>query len=175
MAEVTTALSNRNGRVSKLRIPRVDLTPMVDLGFLLLTFFVFSSTISLPKSMTAIYPDDRSSRDGTEAKASGVLTLFLGNNGSIYFQEGLADESGKSWHQGNMQNIRETIRSKKSHTQKDDFVVLIKPGEKSSYGNLVSILDEMKISMVDRYTIVDPSPNEQMVINGKEQNAVFVK
>lgn len=164
MAEMITAVANgKKGHANRFQIPRIDLTPMVDLGFLLLTFFVFSSTLSTPSVMPTIYPDDRENKitDFNHIKESGALTLLLGADNQIFYYEGLADETGKTWKSANINDIRKEIVAKKSHTKKDDFVVLIKPGNHSSYNNLVSILNEMKISTVDRYAIVNPSKEEQ--------------
>ncbi|WP_447641398.1 MULTISPECIES: ExbD/TolR family protein [Chitinophagaceae] len=164
MAEMITAATNgKNARENRFQIPRIDLTPMVDLGFLLLTFFVFSSTLSTQSVMQTTYPDDRENKinDGTQAPESGTLTLLLGANNQVYYYEGLSDETGKTWKSSHINDIRNAIVSKKSHTVKDDFVVLIKPGNHSSYNNLVSILNEMKISTVARYSIVDPTQEEE--------------
>lgn len=175
MAEIMPAISSKKGHANRFQIPRVDLTPMVDLGFLLLTFFVFSSAISSPSVMTAIYPDDRETIEETQVPESGALTLLLGSNGEVFFHSGLTDETGTTWQHANIKEIRKEIASKKSHTAKDDFVVLIKPGDNSDYGSLVSILDEMKISMVDRYNIVEPSEKEKLVLKNREKNFDFVK
>lgn len=169
MAEMITAVSGKHGRAHRFQIPRVDLTPMVDLGFLLLTFFVFSSTISTPTVMNALYPDDRTEQtsDINVIKESGALTLLLGADNKVYYYEGLSDESGKTWQSVNISDIRSAIVSKKIHTPIQDFVVLIKPSNKSNYNNLVSVLDEMKISTVDRYSIVNTSDKEEHILDNR--------
>ena len=162
MAEIMTSLPSKNCNKHRVQIPRVDLTPMVDLGFLLLTFFVFSSTIGTSHVLHTLYPDDRNIPEIQEnVKQSGTLSLLLGNNGTVYYYNGLIDENCKNWQKTTTTAIRQQILYKKSITPKDDFVILIKPGNTSSYGNLVSILDEMKINTVDRYTIVNPTILEQ--------------
>ncbi len=176
MAEmITTVPTGKNARATRFQIPRIDLTPMVDLGFLLLTFFVFSSTLSTPTILKTIYPDDRTSATGTDVKASGALTLLLGNNDQVYYYEGLEDPSGTKWKQSNIKEIRAVIVSKKLHTPKDDFVVLIKPGNNSNYNNLVSMIDEMKISTIERYSIVEPATEEQNILKQKGLKEIFVK
>src|ERR1700727_1465838 len=72
---------------------RVDLTPMVDLGFLLITFFIFTTTISQPAAMRLILPDDRGPRQNQ--RASSVISLLLGKDSRIYYYEGIDPANGK--------------------------------------------------------------------------------
>ena len=136
---------------------RVDLTPMVDLGFLLLTFFVFSSSLSQPTSMHLTMPDDRKEdkQDQNQAKASGALTIILGKENSVFYYEGEPNATGANWKESSSGEIRDEIVKKKQSTPVDDFVVVIMPGDNSTYANLVNILDEMKICLVDRYALVN--------------------
>ena len=73
---------------------RVDMTPMVDLGFLLITFFIFTTTISSPKAFKLNVPDDSAKdEEQTQAKASGAFTVMLSKDNHVYYYEGqlLAD------------------------------------------------------------------------------------
>src|ERR1700749_379362 len=68
---------------------RVDMTPMVDLGFLLITFFIFTTTMSSPTTLDLNMPKDiKDQKDQTEAKESGVLTIMRGKGNSVYYYEG---------------------------------------------------------------------------------------
>src|SRR3954465_6674792 len=69
---------------------RVDMTPMVDLGFLLITFFIFTSTMSTPTTLGLNMPkDEKDPQKQNEAKESGSLTILLGKNDNVYYYEGL--------------------------------------------------------------------------------------
>ena len=68
---------------------RVDLTPMVDLGFLLITFFIFTTTMSQPTAMRLFLPKDVKNPDEqNKVKNSAVITLMLSKNDLIYYYEG---------------------------------------------------------------------------------------
>ncbi|MBP9104657.1 MAG: biopolymer transporter ExbD, partial [Chitinophagaceae bacterium] len=68
---------------------RVDMTPMVDLGFLLITFFIFTATMSTPTTLDLNMPKDvDDDKKKTEVKQSGVLTLMLGKGNQVYYYEG---------------------------------------------------------------------------------------
>src|SRR3954468_20783319 len=67
---------------------RVDMTPMVDLGFLLITFFIFTTSLNQPKAMRLIMPDDAKDAKPNETPESGVLTILLGSGNSVFYFEG---------------------------------------------------------------------------------------
>lgn len=95
---------------------RVDMTPMVDLGFLLITFFIFTATMSSPKAMGLNVPKDVDDPEKqTEAKKSGALTIMLGKGNQIYYYEGqLQVEEGKNnFKQTTFKGIRQVIIDKK--------------------------------------------------------------
>ncbi len=152
---------------------RVDLTPMVDLGFLLITFFMFTTTLSKPKTMeiNMPYKDENIKEDEeTKLKESTALTVLLSKKHRIYYYEGMAtnpemppDVRVTTFKQE--KGIRDVIieknkkvadlRRKGLLTDKDKTAILIKPDTNSTYEDLVSMLDEMAINDVKVYAIVD--------------------
>ncbi|WEK36176.1 MAG: biopolymer transporter ExbD [Candidatus Pseudobacter hemicellulosilyticus] len=139
---------------------RVDLTPMVDLGFLLITFFIFTTTMSQPTAMRLFLPKDTDQKDDTKVKESGALSIMLGKDNVVFYYEGQLANDGSNFKSTNFKEIREVIINKKKSTKADDFVVVIKPGPEATYKNTVDILDEMTINEVKRYAMVDIFPVE---------------
>ena len=150
---------------------RVDMTPMVDLGFLLITFFMLATTMSKPTAMSVFFPDkqDKDQPEETEPlKASKVLTLFLGANDNVYYLDGVAadDDNAEASLKtvGYGSDLRSVIFNSAKRINaanpKDDkgnepFVVVIKPTVVSTYKNMVDVLDEMAITKSRRYALVD--------------------
>jgi biopolymer transport protein ExbD len=162
MAEINQAVSvshrrKAGGRRSKKQSTRVDLTPMVDLGFLLITFFIFTTSLSEPKVLKMILPRDVPDKNKQTQPESGVLTLLLGDHDQVYYYERADPESMRSIA---FSGIRSVILSKKVRTRPNDFMVVLKAGPESSFKNAVNILDEMTINGVKRYAMVDISTVE---------------
>jgi biopolymer transport protein ExbD len=177
---------------------RVDMTPMVDLGFLLITFFIFTATMSSPKTMDLNMPKDtEDKKDETKVKQSGALTIMLGKEDKVYFYEGELAPDGSNFKSSTFKEIRnEIIRKKqeviKAHIHDDkceemkakakekgdpnwersdldrDFVVVIKPNEEATYKNTVDMLDEMTINNVKRFAMIKIAPTENDLIKATE-------
>ena len=146
---------------------RVDLTPMVDLGFLLITFFIFTTTMSQPTAMRLFLPKDVKNPDEqNKVKNSAVITLMLGKNDKIYYYEG---DSAATLKATDFKKVRDIVIDKKRRTDPKDFVVIIKPSVDATYKNTINILDEMTIDGVKRYAMVDISPVEYNFIKLTEK------
>lgn len=151
-----TGICNR-----KTHSTKIDMTPLVDLGFLLITFFIFTSALSEPTVTRLIMP-----REGEETYVpeSKSLTLVL-DNLNIYAYEGrweaaLAANSISQSTYNLQRGMGEIIRQKQKGVG-EKLVVLIKPLHTASYQNIVAALDEMQINGVNRYAIVEPTPGER--------------
>ena len=154
---------------------RVDLTPMVDLGFLLITFFIFTTTMSQPTAMNLPLPKDTDKpEEQTKTKESGALTLMLGKNDAVYYYEGVLSPDGSNFKSSTMKQVRDVIINKKRSTDEKDLFVIIKPTQNATYKDVVDILDEMLISDIKRYALVDISEGENMLV-GATENAAGVK
>ena len=176
---------------------RVDMTPMVDLGFLLITFFIFTATMSSPVAMDLNMPKDTNQdKDLTEVKQSGALTIMLGKGDQVYYYEGelTPENASASFKQTTFKGIRDIIinkrkdvisnykgspaceqrardkgRDPKKECEDEDFVVVIKPDQDATYKNTVDILDEMTINNVKRFAMVKISDTERELVKATEQ------
>ena len=157
---------------------RVDLTPMVDLGFLLITFFIFTTTMSQPTALKLLLPDDKVKPDEqNKAKESGALTILMGGDNHIYYYEGQLKPDASNFLSASYNgenSIRDVILKKKAYVRsistdpndpEHDLVVVIKPGQNCNYKNVIDILDEMSINVVKKFALVDVFDIEQQLID----------
>jgi biopolymer transport protein ExbD len=164
MAELSTATTARKSRGvprSKKLSTRVDLTPMVDLGFLLITFFIYSTELHKPTVMPLHLPADSTP---TPQPESAAITLLLDKNNSIYYYEGADPATGKSVDE---HSIRTILLDKKRRTNPTWFEVIIKPSVNATFGNTVNMLDEMKIDNIHHYVLTDITPYEYQLMQRK--------
>ena len=182
MAELNTGDSGKGkgGKVrSKKSNAKVDLTAMVDLAFLLITFFMLTTSLSKPQSMDLGLPDkDEKDKPEKDIKVDQrrTMTIIMGDNDKIKWFHGLLEApepNGKPTdavygRNGLRKEILKRVVSVPQVTGDKDkgLIVIIKPSKKSTYRNLVDVLDEMAISKVPTYAIVnDITPEEQKLID----------
>lgn len=150
---------------------RVDLTPMVDLGFLLITFFIFTTTMSQPTAMKLNLPKDTDKpEEQNKLKESGALTLLLGKDNSVYLYEGILDPSASNLQSSTMKKVRDEIIKKKRSTPAEDLMIVIKPTDESTYKDVIDALDEMTINDIKRYALVDISEVETQLVKLSDAN-----
>jgi biopolymer transport protein ExbD len=160
MAAIDTPQSSK-GRPKKLST-RVDLTPMVDLGFLLITFFVFTSTMAKPVAMKIDLPNDTTTETDNICESCVLTTILYGNNQIGYYEGFYKNEAPKRC---SYSEIRDLIVAKKRKVQlatqrADRFVLIIQPTTASSFKNFVDITDEVAINDIKRYYVNDVLPQD---------------
>ena len=155
-----------SGKKTGKRSTRVDLTPMVDLGFLLITFFIFTTALSKPTGLKIYLPKSVPDDIKIKTPKSGALTILPAGDGQIYYYEG---DDPHLMRLTDLNLIRNIIIDKKKRTDPKKFMVIIKPGRESNFRSLVSIMDEMTINGVKHYAMADPEPVEYKLMGKKQQ------
>lgn len=141
---------------------RIDMTPMVDLAFLLLTFFVMTTTLNKPQAMQINMPEKPREEDKPpEVNEKNVLTLVLGENDKIYYYMGITDPTVEvtDFSAG---GIRKLLQTKKAELPK--LVILIKALDEARYKNMVDIMDEMNISGGLRAALVEITDTDKELV-----------
>lgn len=142
---------------TKASLPTVDLTAMVDLAFLLITFFMLTTSLSKMKEMPIVKPVDGPE---TAWPASRTMTILLCKNSKAAYYLGNPENAEMKIvplaslnHQ--ILNIKKSITDTHLDQAGKRMLVIIKPTALSRYQNLVDVLDEMEINGISSYAISD--------------------
>jgi biopolymer transport protein ExbD len=169
MAELDTSGGGKHkgGKIrSKKASTRVDLTAMVDLAFLLITFFMLTTTLSKKKAMDLTMPDNSVKTSQLPVAATRSMTVLLGSHNKLEWYMGEAGKSAPTVDNYGKDGLRKALienekKVEETHAAPDNFmIVLIKPSNKSTYENLVNALDELNITNVQSKAIVKITPQE---------------
>lgn len=149
---------------------RIDMTPMVDLGFLLISFFVITTELSKPTAMNLIMPADGIAMDLGDSNA---FTVLLDDHNRAWYYTGdwknaLEENrirpvslSGKQGLRGQIIRRQQWLDARHTGEGRGGLMLLIKAGPGTSYKNLVNVLDEMSINQVKKYAVVNLTPEER--------------
>ena len=168
MAELEISKQKQQGKKLNKKSTRVDLTPMVDLGFLLLTFFVFTTAITKPTAMNLVTPNDK----GVPSPIceTCVLTVMLDKDDKIFYYEGMPENNPTVKETSfSTEGIRQVLLQKLAAVKKvkgsaEDMVLIIKPGEESAFKNFVDMADEVTINNVKHYFIDEISEADKKLL-----------
>lgn len=173
MAQLDTGDSGggKGGKVrSKKQNSSVDLTAMVDLAFLLITFFMLTTSLSKPQSMDLGMPDKNKDKPDDEITIAQerTMNILIGPDNKVKTYMGQLNEpveplkDNKYGREGIRKDIQQKMVSvpQLMGDPKKGLIVLIKAHKESTYKNLVDVLDEMAISKVPVYAIVDITKEE---------------
>jgi biopolymer transport protein ExbD len=168
MAEIQQKGDKGGKNKPKKQSTRIDMTPMVDLGFLLLTFFILTTTFAKPQTMEINMPvKPKDIEEQQKLKASNALTLLLGENDKVYWYAGLPDEPaapGVQVTDYSANGVRKILLEPSRRNNKS-LVVLIKPMKDARYKNMVDVLDEMNITETSKYAIVEVDPRDIALVD----------
>jgi biopolymer transport protein ExbD len=161
MAEILIA--KKTGNRQKSHSLKIDMTPMVDLGFSADHFFCFTTSMSEAKGLKLFMPADGKAQNLAESEA---ITVLLGKNNQIYFYEGKWDEALA---QNNIiktnydvQNgLGKLLRRDQKIFKENTSMLLIKPSPDTTYNNIINVLDEVAINGLTKYAIVEMTGAEK--------------
>lgn len=171
MAELNSAPEKQGKKVrTKKQSLRVDLTAMVDLAFLLITFFMLTTTLSKPQVMELNMPVGP---DGDGVPQSRTMTICLGKDNHAMYYLGLADKpiipaTVTNYNKGGLRHAILETRKKVLATTGKNMIVVIKPADTSLYENLVNTLDEMTITNVQQFAIADIQAKDISLLKDKQ-------
>jgi biopolymer transport protein ExbD len=165
--------SKRNGR--NQATPRIDLTPMVDLGFLLITFFMMTTTMRTPKRMDIQMPFTPAPPDRIAYYESSAITLLPAKDHKIFYYEGKFDPLIQLRMVNNETDLHKVLIQKQrvllSRKNPDErhLQVLIKSHATATVQDIISLFDEMDILNVKNFAMVDIYPAENEMVNSMIQ------
>jgi biopolymer transport protein ExbD len=157
MSEIAQQSSQGKVRSRKLST-RIDMTPMVDLAFLLLTFFILTTKLVQPFAMKLEVPDENII-GAPPVNFEKVLTLLLAGDNKIYWYT--ADHTPQLTN-FSANGVRKVLLENNSKIK--NMVILIKPSEESIYRNVIDILDEMTITQMKHYFLVGFTNEDKEVL-----------
>ncbi|MEY3444272.1 MAG: hypothetical protein RLZZ519_2553, partial [Bacteroidota bacterium] len=169
MAEIESGGSNykRGARPNRKKSTRIDMTAMVDVAFLLLTFFILTTALASPKAMALTQPEESEA----EVAQSKLMTIILGENDRIhYFTYNEVDEnptvnstdfSADGIRAAIVAHLARRPNRCPANTPVEEMkasgcwdpIFVLKPANGSKYKNVVDILDEMKITEEPKYAL----------------------
>ena len=130
----------------------IDMTPMVDIAFLLLIFFMATTVFRAPQTMELNIPPDKD--DVVEIAESNVLIIRMVDDGSVYWNIG-RDMAPELFEFDDIQTfIKEMeVENADDHVGDSKLVTLIKIARTSPYAQLVNVMDELQLGAIDRFSI----------------------
>ena len=175
MATILEAPLNKSK--AKWHAAKVDMTPMVDLGFLLITFFIFTTTLMQPAITKLVMPKE--SKVPMDVSEKTLLTVLVDRDRVIVYDGELNKaitanklvQTNYDVQTGLGHLIRQKQKNLGSLNQKEELMVAIKPLPSASYQDVINALDEMLINNVSRYGIMNVSEEEKQLIasHGKQR------
>jgi biopolymer transport protein ExbD len=207
MAEIIQAEGKKKGgkRRPKKFSTHIDMTPMVDLMCLLITFFMLTTAFSKPKAMEITMPEkntENDPKDQPKIAADKTINILLSGDDKIYYYLGVADPNKplpqliktdyskdgirkvllernkivfkavadlkQKVIKGEIVLADSALNNQIKALKKSDKtapIILIKADEKAKYKNMVDIIDEMAITTIASYAVVDISPTEKKMVD----------
>ncbi len=163
MAELDTSGGGKKGKKvrSKKQSTRVDLTAMVDLAFLLITFFMLTTSLSKPIAMDVVKPDKNKEDSSVKMDfpESRTMTILIGKDHKVAWYMGLIGSQPTiesiTQMRSSLIEWKNKVAEANGNNPDKPFIVIVKPTSSSKYMDFVNVMDELKIAGVETIAIDD--------------------
>lgn len=132
---------------------KIDMTPMVDVAFLLLIFFMVTTVFRTPQALEINLPPNN--QNPAPIAESKILQLRVLDADRVFWKRGSKDDP---WTRTTVSHLNEVI---KPLARNDDIVVLIKIDREAKFNNMVSIIDQLDLAHLGRFSILELEPKEK--------------
>ena len=129
---------------------RIDMTPMVDIAFLLLIFFMVTTVFRKPQAMEVNLPPPDAK---VQVPESNVITLFVRPDERIYFRKATGPMESTA-----MKDLVEFFTEE--YRLNPDLIVLVKVNREARYETMVDVMDELELADMTRFSLVPMLPEE---------------
>lgn len=136
---------------------RVDMTPMVDVAFLLLIFFMVTTVFRRPLAMEVNIPEPGAK---VEVPLSNVMTVYVKADGSMVYDVGQRGLTSAMWDE-----LREILVLELDYNP--DLIVLVKVDREARYERMVDILDTLDEAQMPRFSVVPMTDDDKAKIGGE--------
>ncbi len=123
---------------------RIDMTPMVDVVMLLITFFMLTTVFNTPQTMEINMPSEEGAT--VEVAESNLLTLRVSHGDKIFWNIGVEPPRGLEFDQLRPLLLREIAANPK-------LITLVKVDRTSSYKSMVDVMDELNLASISRFSL----------------------
>jgi biopolymer transport protein ExbD len=158
-ADVAESKSHAKGQKKKKKRAgvRIDMTPMVDVAMLLLTFFMLTTVFSKPQTMELNLPPD--SKVQVEVAATTLLTVRIAPNMEIYWNMGNEPTALKKI---TFRELRPLLIEKLRNIPK--LITLVQIDRDAKYNDMVDIIDELNLANITRFSIAPMKDTDKKLI-----------
>ncbi|MCL5029162.1 MAG: biopolymer transporter ExbD [Bacteroidetes bacterium] len=136
---------------------RIDMTPMVDVAFLLLTFFMLTTVMRKQQTLEINLPPNNETK--VEIAESNLMTVYVDENDKIYYSEG----TEKAPHGIEFNSLKDFFTNKEKSNSK--IVILLKFDRKSKYHLMVDIIDQLNLAELQRFSIAPLTDNDKKFLS----------
>jgi biopolymer transport protein ExbD len=175
MADITpSAGSGKERKIRSRKLStRIDMTPMVDLGFLLITFFMLATTLLQPVSLQLSMPDKSCPDCTCQVAESGTLTVLLDSEDRVFYYQGIAQRGdvqlqGTDFSATGIRAVLAHYKRQAARLRPEGLTVLIKASDAAQYGHVIDLIDELAINGIGQYALLDLTEVEKNLIKTQQ-------